>query len=72
MVLSFKSNTNTTNNDEPLRELTAEEQILLAIDQSVHESLESTRRMLTLCDESKEAGIQTLVMLDEQGGESSK
>ncbi|CAF1300376.1 unnamed protein product [Rotaria sordida] len=67
MVLSFKSNTNTTNNDEPLRELTAEEQILLAIDQSVHESLESTRRMLTLCDESKEAGIRTLVMLDEQG-----
>ena len=31
------------------------------------ESLESTRRMLTLCDESKEAGIRTLVALDEQG-----
>ncbi|CAF4751154.1 unnamed protein product [Rotaria sp. Silwood1] len=68
MVLSFKSNTNNnTNNDEPPRELTEEEQILLAIDQSVHESLESTRRMLTLCDDSKEAGIRTLVMLDEQG-----
>ncbi|XP_076464294.1 synaptosomal-associated protein 25-like isoform X2 [Babylonia areolata] len=31
------------------------------------ESLESTRRMLSLCEESKEAGIKTLVMLDEQG-----
>ncbi|XP_025104783.1 synaptosomal-associated protein 25-like isoform X6 [Pomacea canaliculata] len=31
------------------------------------ESLESTRRMLALCEESKEAGIKTLVMLDEQG-----
>jgi synaptosomal-associated protein 25 len=30
-------------------------------------SLESTRRMLLLCEESKEAGIKTLVMLDEQG-----
>jgi len=29
--------------------------------------LESTRRMLALCDESKEAGIKTLVMLDDQG-----
>ncbi|KAK0041955.1 synaptosomal-associated protein 25-like isoform X6 [Biomphalaria pfeifferi] len=32
------------------------------------ESLESTRRMLAMCEESKEAGIKTLVMLDEQGG----
>ncbi|XP_059155592.1 synaptosomal-associated protein 25-like isoform X5 [Physella acuta] len=31
------------------------------------ESLESTRRMLAMCEESKEAGIKTLVMLDEQG-----
>ncbi len=29
--------------------------------------MESTRRMLLLCEESKEAGIKTLVMLDEQG-----
>ncbi len=29
--------------------------------------MESTRRMLQLCEESKEAGIKTLVMLDEQG-----
>ncbi|KAL5238654.1 hypothetical protein ACI65C_006064 [Semiaphis heraclei] len=33
------------------------------------ESLESTRRMLALCEESKEAGIRTLVALDDQGGE---
>ena len=30
------------------------------------ESLESTRRMLALCDESKEAAISTLVNLDDQ------
>ncbi|MFH4981254.1 hypothetical protein AB6A40_007963 [Gnathostoma spinigerum] len=39
----------------------------VAIDHSVNESLESTRRMLQLCEESKEAGIKTLVMLDDQG-----
>ncbi|CAF0995092.1 unnamed protein product [Didymodactylos carnosus] len=57
----------TTTGNEPPRILTEEEQILLSIDQGVHESLESTRRMIALCDESKEAGIRTLVMLDEQG-----
>ncbi|KAJ4922052.1 hypothetical protein JOQ06_021516 [Pogonophryne albipinna] len=31
------------------------------------QSLESTRRMLSLVEESKDAGIRTLVMLDEQG-----
>uniref|UniRef100_A0A914QBX5 Synaptosomal-associated protein n=1 Tax=Panagrolaimus davidi TaxID=227884 RepID=A0A914QBX5_9BILA len=37
------------------------------IDQTIFDSLESTRRMLALCEESKEAGIKTLVMLDDQG-----
>ncbi|XP_064484043.1 synaptosomal-associated protein 25-like isoform X8 [Ornithodoros turicata] len=37
------------------------------IEDGAAESLESTRRMLTLCEESKEAGIRTLVALDEQG-----
>lgn len=37
------------------------------INSSVNESLESTRRMLSMCEESKEAGIKTLVFLDEQG-----
>ncbi|TWW67204.1 Synaptosomal-associated protein 25-B [Takifugu flavidus] len=36
-------------------------------DQIADESLESTRRMLALVEESKDAGIRTLVMLDEQG-----
>lgn len=31
------------------------------------ESLESTRRMLHLCEESQDVGAKTLVMLDEQG-----
>jgi len=33
----------------------------------IDDSLESTRRMLALCEESKEAGIKTLVALDDQG-----
>jgi hypothetical protein len=37
MVLPFTANTNNTNHDEPPRILTEEEQVLLAIDQSVHE-----------------------------------
>ncbi|XP_022083229.1 synaptosomal-associated protein 25-like isoform X4 [Acanthaster planci] len=42
-------------------------QELTPIDLQTIESLESTRRMLQLTEESKEAGIRTLVMLDEQG-----
>ncbi|KAF7638428.1 Synaptosomal-associated protein [Meloidogyne graminicola] len=41
--------------------------INLRINNNVDESLESTRRMLSYCEESKEAGIKTLVMLDDQG-----
>ncbi|CAF1496531.1 unnamed protein product [Rotaria magnacalcarata] len=52
-------------NDETMRnELSS---IQMQMNQTTNESLESTRRMLALCDESKEAGIRTLVMLDEQG-----
>lgn len=36
------------------------------------ESLESTRRMLKLMEDSKEAGIRTLVALDEQGEQIGK
>lgn len=36
-------------------------------DQIADDSLESTRRMLAMVEESKDAGIRTLVMLDEQG-----
>ncbi|KAM7288398.1 synaptosomal-associated protein 25 isoform X5 [Ixodes scapularis] len=37
------------------------------IEDGATESLERTRNMISLCDESKEAGIRTLVALDEQG-----
>lgn len=43
------------------------EEINLKMNATTDESLESTRRMLQLCEESKEAGIKTLVMLDDQG-----
>uniref|UniRef100_A0A914E003 Synaptosomal-associated protein n=1 Tax=Acrobeloides nanus TaxID=290746 RepID=A0A914E003_9BILA len=43
------------------------DEINLRIAGTTDESLESTRRMLALCEESKEAGIKTLVMLDDQG-----
>lgn len=36
------------------------------------DSLEATRRMLQLCDESKEAGFKTLMGLDEQGEQLDK
>lgn len=42
-------------------------EIQLQMNSTTDESLESTRRMLALCEESKDAGIRTLVMLDEQG-----
>uniref|UniRef100_D4A5W9 Multifunctional fusion protein n=1 Tax=Rattus norvegicus TaxID=10116 RepID=D4A5W9_RAT len=41
-------------------------------DQLAMRSLESTRRMLQLVEESKDAGIRTLVMLDEQGEKLDK
>ncbi|KYO28608.1 synaptosomal-associated protein 25-like [Alligator mississippiensis] len=37
------------------------------VDQVTDESLESSRRMVKLVEESKDAGIRILVMLDEQG-----
>ncbi|KAG8183500.1 hypothetical protein JTE90_003852 [Oedothorax gibbosus] len=43
------------------------EQIQFKSNQVTDDSLESTRRMMALCDESKEAGIRTLVALDDQG-----
>lgn len=43
------------------------EEIQQQCNQVTDDSLESTRRMINMCEESKEAGIRTLVMLDEQG-----
>lgn len=51
----------------PPKPLTETEQVHLQIENQASESLESTRRMVALMEESKEAGIKTLVMLDEQG-----
>ncbi|KAG9509159.1 Synaptosomal-associated protein 25, partial [Fragariocoptes setiger] len=48
------------------------EEILYKSDKTTDESLESTRRMLAMCEESKEAGIRTLVGLDEQGEQLEK
>merc|ERR1719400_2297016 len=44
----------------------------LRANKTTDESLESTRRMITLCEESKEAGIKTLVALDDQGEQLEK
>ncbi|XP_044745252.1 synaptosomal-associated protein 25-like isoform X2 [Coccinella septempunctata] len=43
------------------------QELQMRIGTATDESLESTRRMLALCEESKEAGIRTLVALDDQG-----
>ncbi|CAH1791850.1 unnamed protein product [Owenia fusiformis] len=56
--------------EEPIEEDTMRselEEIQMEMNAKTDESLESTRRMLALAEESKEAGIKTLVMLDEQG-----
>ncbi|XP_033734057.1 synaptosomal-associated protein 25-like isoform X2 [Pecten maximus] len=50
--------------DDMRRELA---EIQAQSNQVTDDSLESTRRMMQLCEESKEVGIKTLVMLDEQG-----
>ncbi|XP_069008803.1 synaptosomal-associated protein 23-like isoform X1 [Embiotoca jacksoni] len=47
-------------------DMTVEEMTMRA-NQVTDESLESTRRMLQLAEESKQTGVNTLVMLDEQG-----
>ncbi|XP_014664676.1 PREDICTED: synaptosomal-associated protein 25-like [Priapulus caudatus] len=43
------------------------EELQMRANAKTDESLDSTRRMLSMCDESKDAGIRTLVGLDEQG-----
>ncbi|XP_041352440.1 synaptosomal-associated protein 25-like isoform X1 [Gigantopelta aegis] len=42
-------------------------ELMVQIEDNVNESLESTRRMLQYCEESQDAGIKTIVMLDAQG-----
>ncbi|KAK2826519.1 hypothetical protein Q5P01_020733 [Channa striata] len=43
------------------------EQMTMKANQLTDESLESTRRMLQMAEESKQTGVNTMVMLDQQG-----
>ncbi|XP_025104780.1 synaptosomal-associated protein 25-like isoform X3 [Pomacea canaliculata] len=43
------------------------EALMKNIEDSTNESLESTRRMLALCEESQDVGVKTLSVLDQQG-----
>ncbi|XP_070698084.1 synaptosomal-associated protein 23-like isoform X2 [Pempheris klunzingeri] len=43
------------------------EQITMRANQVTDESLESTRRMLQMAEESRQTGVNTMVMLDQQG-----
>ncbi|OXA57706.1 synaptosomal-associated protein 25 [Folsomia candida] len=52
---------------EPVAPRSELEELQLRADTVTDESLSSTRRMRALCDEAKEAGIRTLVALDDQG-----
>ncbi|KAL7635889.1 UNVERIFIED_CONTAM: hypothetical protein RMT77_013706 [Armadillidium vulgare] len=49
---------------EPRSEL---QELQFKANQKTDDTLDSTRRMISLCEEAKEAGIQTLVALDDQG-----
>jgi len=53
----------------PLTEL---EGLQLKCNTVTDESLESTRRMKNLCEDAKDSGIKTLVMLDDQGEQLEK
>ncbi|KAK4472588.1 hypothetical protein MN116_003827 [Schistosoma mekongi] len=53
--------------DGIIRPMTEVELLRRKIDETTSDSLESSRRMMALCEEAKEAGISTLVMLDDQG-----
>ncbi|VDM31657.1 unnamed protein product [Hydatigera taeniaeformis] len=53
--------------DGTVRIMTETELLDRQIDDATEESLDATRRMMAMCEEAKEAGISTLVMLDDQG-----
>lgn len=55
---------NSTSDDEMRRGL---EDLQLQANKVTDESLESTRRMMHMCEESQDVGIKTIVMLDSQG-----
>jgi len=43
------------------------EELQMKQNQVTDDSLESTRRMLAMCEEAQDVGVKTIVMLDEQG-----
>ncbi|GFS25523.1 synaptosomal-associated protein [Elysia marginata] len=47
--------------------LTEDDILRQQIETDTNESLESTRRMLNMCEETQDIGVKTIVMLDEQG-----
>lgn len=53
-------------------ELEGLEGLQLRCNQVTDESLDSTRRMMDMCGEAKDAGIKTLVALDDQGEQIEK
>jgi synaptosomal-associated protein 25 len=53
--------------EEPPRQLSEGEQLHADINRVTDDSLNSTRRMMTLCSDAKDMGIKTLVALDDQG-----
>ena len=55
--------------EPPLTEL---ESLQLKCNNLTDDSLESTRRMKGMCEEAKDCGIKTLVMLDDQGEQLEK
>ena len=56
----------------PPRQLTELESLQLKCNEKTDESLESTRRMKGMCEEAKDMGIKTLVLLDDQGEQLEK
>ena len=56
----------------PAPQLTELESLQLKCNNITDESLESTRRMKGMCEEAKDMGIKTLVMLDDQGEQLEK
>ncbi|XP_026195637.1 synaptosomal-associated protein 23 isoform X2 [Anabas testudineus] len=57
----------TSKHDSSKMEEMTVEQMTARANQVTDESLESTRRMLQMAEESKQTGINTMVMLDQQG-----
>ncbi|KAA0194526.1 Synaptosomal-associated protein 25 [Fasciolopsis buskii] len=53
---------------EPGRQPTELELLRMQMNQKTDESLESTRRMVQMCDQSQKVGAATMEQLQHQGG----